>query len=60
MRDVSVDIKDYIDFSIKRPGQDVRYSLNDDKIKNLGWIPKKLFKSEIINIINYYKNNFIW
>jgi dTDP-glucose 4,6-dehydratase len=50
----------YIDFSIHRPGQDSRYSLNDSKLKNLGWTPKKNFDTEIINIVNFYKNKFIW
>jgi dTDP-glucose 4,6-dehydratase len=54
------DYDKYIDFSIHRPGQDSRYSLNDSKLKNLGWIPKKNFDTEIINIVNFYKNKFIW
>lgn len=50
----------FIDFSCSRPGQDVRYALDDSKIKSLGWIPKKLFNEEIISIVNYYKQKFIW
>jgi dTDP-glucose 4,6-dehydratase len=50
----------YVDFSVVRPGQDVRYALNDRKLKNLGWSPKKNFDKEIKNIVDYYKNNFIW
>jgi len=50
----------FIDFSCSRPGQDVRYALNDDKIKALGWLPKKLFKQEISSIVDYYKDKFIW
>jgi dTDP-glucose 4,6-dehydratase len=50
----------YIDFSIHRQGQDSRYSLNDSKLKNLGWIPKKNFDTEIVNIVNFYKDKFIW
>lgn len=50
----------YLDLSYNRKGQDVRYALNDDKLKNLGWSPKKNFDDEIINIVEYYKNNFIW
>jgi dTDP-glucose 4,6-dehydratase len=51
---------DYIDFSLKRLGQDVRYALNDNKLRSLGWKPKKLFNEEIISIVEYYKNKFIW
>jgi len=50
----------YIDFSCSRPGQDVRYALDDSKIKVLGWEPKKLFHEEIGSIVEYYKDNFIW
>ncbi len=49
-----------IDFSCSRPGQDVRYALDDSKIKSLGWQPKKLFSKEISRIVNYYKQKFIW
>jgi len=50
----------YVDFSLNRPGQDVRYSLNDSKLRSLGWEPKKIFETEIKNIVNHYKNTFIW
>ena len=51
---------EYIDLSYSRKGQDVRYALNDDKLRNLGWEPQKDFEKEIWKIVNYYKNNFIW
>ena len=50
----------FIDFSCNRPGQDVRYALDDSKIKALGWTPKKLFNEEISGIVDYYKKRFIW
>lgn len=53
-------IHSHIDFSCNRPGQDVRYALDDSKIKSLGWTPKKLFNEEIMGIVNYYKHKFIW
>lgn len=52
--------EDFINFGIERPGQDVRYALNDDKIRNLGWKPECIFDEEIADIVEYYKNNFIW
>ena len=52
--------RDFINFGIERPGQDVRYALNDQKIRNLGWKPECNFDKEIIFIVDYYKNNFIW
>jgi len=51
---------DYIDFSFNRIGQDVRYALNDSKLRSLGWIPNKIFNIELQNIVNYYKDRFIW
>jgi dTDP-glucose 4,6-dehydratase len=52
--------RDYIDLSYVRPGQDIRYSLDDTKLRNLGWTPKKNFDDEIVGIIQHYKNNFKW
>jgi len=54
------DPESFIDFSCSRPGQDVRYALDDSKIKSLGWAPKKLFNQEIISIVDYYKQRYIW
>jgi dTDP-glucose 4,6-dehydratase len=54
------DIKDCCDFSVSRPGQDVRYALNDDKLQKLGWKPKADFNHELPSIIEHYKSNFIW
>jgi dTDP-glucose 4,6-dehydratase len=50
----------YMDFSYNRPGEDVRYALDDSKIRALGWEPKSVFSQEIPRIVNYYKNKFIW
>lgn len=57
---ISENISEYVDFSIQRPGQDVRYALDDSKIRALGWNPTKVFSEEISNIVKYYKNKFIW
>ena len=53
-------VKPYLDFSYSRKGQDVRYALNDDKLKSLGWEAKSDFNAELWLIIDYYKKNFIW
>jgi dTDP-glucose 4,6-dehydratase len=50
----------YIDVSYSRQGQDVRYALNDDKLRALGWYPSMDFNTELKYIIRYYKNKFIW
>ncbi len=55
-----VDYTKYVDFSYNRPGEDIRYALNDDKLRKLGWKPNKKFDNEVENIVNYYKEKFIW
>jgi dTDP-glucose 4,6-dehydratase len=50
----------HIDYSYSRVGQDLRYALDDSKIKSLGWKPIKNFDEEIKSITAWYKNNFIW
>jgi dTDP-glucose 4,6-dehydratase len=54
------DIEHYVDFSCDRKGQDVRYALDDSKIRNLGWEPKCVFSEEIIRIVKHYKQKYIW
>ncbi len=53
-------IDDYVNLEYKRQGQDVRYALEDNKIRNLGWKPRKSFDKEICKIVDYYKKNFKW
>ena len=54
------DLDQYIDFSTNRPGQDVRYALDDSKLRALGWEPKSNFDTELQSITEYYKHKFIW
>jgi dTDP-glucose 4,6-dehydratase len=49
-----------IDFSCNRPGQDVRYALDDSKLRSIGWKPKKIFDEELKLISDFYKEKFIW
>ena len=44
----------------KRHGQDVRYSIDDSKIKKLGWTPKADFDTELSLVVGYYRKNFLW
>jgi dTDP-glucose 4,6-dehydratase len=55
-----VEYTSYIDTSINRKGQDVRYALDDSKLRNLGWEPIKIFDQELPKIVEYYKSKFIW
>ena len=54
------DEDDWIDDTEKRLGQDVRYSVNDNKLKEIGWHPEADFDKELKIIVDYYKKNFIW
>jgi dTDP-glucose 4,6-dehydratase len=53
-------VDDHLDLHIVRVGQDIRYALDDSKLRALGWSPKKIFDQELPKIVEYYKNNFIW
>jgi dTDP-glucose 4,6-dehydratase len=53
-------VKQYLDLSYSRVGQDARYALDDNKLKALGWEPKSVFDEELYTIVNYYRNRFIW
>ena len=50
----------YVDFTVQRPGQDVRYSVDDSKLKILGWQNKKMFDTELKKIVDYHAGKFIW
>jgi dTDP-glucose 4,6-dehydratase len=53
-------IEDYIDFHFERPGADLRYSVDDSKLRSLGWKPECNFDDEIEEIVDFYRENFIW
>ena len=54
------DKSQFYDFSYQRPGEDLRYSLNDEKLRSLGWKEEAVFEEEIVEIAKYYRDNFIW
>jgi dTDP-glucose 4,6-dehydratase len=56
----TLNVDECIDYSYNRPGQDIRYALDDTKLKRLGWIAKARFEEELPKIVEYYKNKFIW
>ena len=43
-----------------RPGQDVRYAIDDSKLRALGWTPKADFDAELNDIVDWYRANFVW
>jgi dTDP-glucose 4,6-dehydratase len=54
------DIENHLDLTYSRVGQDVRYALDDSKLKALGWRPVVSFDDTLPSIVEYYKNRFIW
>jgi dTDP-glucose 4,6-dehydratase len=53
-------IDQILDLSFSRPGEDVRYALDDEKLRTIGWKPKSKFNEELPDIVQYYYNKFIW
>jgi dTDP-glucose 4,6-dehydratase len=51
--------EDYI-IDSQRVGQDVRYAIDDSKLKGLGWLPKADFDKELEYVVKYYIKNFVW
>ena len=54
------DFEKHIDTTYKRPGQDVRYALRCDYLKQYGWFPQKNFDNEIETLVAHYKERFVW
>jgi dTDP-glucose 4,6-dehydratase len=52
--------KDYFDFGHHRPGQDMRYAINDEKLRGLGWEPSEKFDETIGQIVDFYRTNWRW
>ena len=55
-----VNYNNHINYDLVREGQDVRYSVDDSKLRALGWKPKCNFDEELPEIVEHYKENFIW
>lgn len=51
--------QDYV-MDSQRQGQDVRYSIDDTKLKSLGWQPQADFDKNLHDIVEHYRKNFIW
>lgn len=50
----------HIDYVEDRKGHDFRYSLSCDRLKSLGWKPRKDFKTGMKETIQWYGNNEWW
>tara|TARA_B100001250_G_scaffold405516_1_gene423092 strand:- start:66 stop:1100 length:1035 start_codon:yes stop_codon:yes gene_type:complete len=49
-----------VDFHSSRPGHDLRYALNGDLMKILGWKPKINLDRRISQVVNWSLNNNRW
>jgi dTDP-glucose 4,6-dehydratase len=55
------DYRQLISFVHDRPGHDLRYAINDTRIREeLGWIPQETFTSGLEKTVNWYMNNQEW
>ncbi|WP_053820797.1 dTDP-glucose 4,6-dehydratase [Candidatus Pseudothioglobus singularis] len=53
--------RDLITYVQDRPGHDVRYAIDNTKIKNeLDWEPKENFKSGMQKTVEWYLDNLLW
>jgi dTDP-glucose 4,6-dehydratase len=49
-----------VDFHSSRPGHDLRYALDGNKMKTLGWTPSKSVKERIGEVTNWTLHNNSW
>jgi dTDP-glucose 4,6-dehydratase len=49
-----------IEFVTDRPGHDLRYSLDCQKIHSLGWRPQVYFEQGLLKTVQWYRSNEWW
>ena len=49
-----------VDFHTSRPGHDLRYALDGDLMKELGWEPKVSIEERINQVVRWTLNNDRW
>jgi len=52
--------EDLIEFVNDRPGHDVRYSLNSEKLRSIGWVPQISFDDGLNKTVEWYLKNKYW
>ncbi len=52
--------RDLITYVDDRPGHDIRYALDDSKLRNLGWKPQVALDEGLARTVNWYKKNKDW
>ena len=51
---------DFTDFHSSRPGHDLRYALDGEKLKKFGWVPPVPLEESLQKTVNWYLNNKNW
>ena len=51
---------DYVDFHSSRPGHDLRYALDGNRLREFGWIPPVPLAASLERTVNWYLNNPDW
>jgi dTDP-glucose 4,6-dehydratase len=54
------DLVKFINVEGTRPGHDLRYALNGDKLVGLGWQPPVAFEKSLERTVNWTVKNPIW
>lgn len=49
-----------VDFHSSRPGHDLRYALDGNKMKDLGWVPSKSVKERVAEVVEWTLENERW
>lgn len=49
-----------VDFHSLRPGHDLRYALDGNKMKELGWVPPKSIKERLSEVVRWTLKNDRW
>lgn len=53
-------VYEFVDFHSSRPGHDLRYALDGNKMKELGWEPSKSVRERIAEVVNWTLENDRW
>lgn len=49
-----------VSFHSSRPGHDLRYALDGDKLAGLGWTPRRSLDESLQDIVKWYVDNPMW
>jgi UDP-glucose 4,6-dehydratase len=56
-RQFDIDVRDAIEFVEDRPFNDSRYSVSCEKVRSLGWMPRRCLRDEIGSLVQWYRQN---